>query len=559
MKSDYSRDTFDPQNHYTRVLLQQGRVVMDADWNEQASILLHYLQTLARDLIGPYGMPWDSQGFMIMPVTDGTHTKVADFEIGVGRYYVDGILCEMDQPPTYFRQPDYPLDPVNRNDDKLPDAPFLVYLDVWERHITAIEDPHIREVALGGPDTAARTKIVWQVKVKSWQELNLPYDPAKVKCELGGLVEHVMSTLIEHLPNPFSWGVRLAARAQVPEDIDSIDPCLVSPEARYRGAENQLYRVEIHRGGRVGDINNGATFKWSREDGSVVFPILSISGETVSVEHLGRDARFGLEVGDWVEVVDDDYVLRGRPEPLLRVETIGIDDLQVILSGEPRYGHDRSKRPLLRRWDHRKGDPTKGGLQIATDGAALVVQSDTAWLNLEDGIQILFPTGNTNYFTGNYWLVPARTATGDVEWPSIGGTPVDLEPRGIQHHYAPLAIVLPRQGGTATSLPGFPVTDLRHSILPAASCCPVITIANPPTAARGPISFTAQLSNTVNVVPGLTFAWTVTGGTITKRASASITVTPTAGAAEVIAELTIEGLPPNCPNRANGKCLIIPS
>lgn len=560
MKGDYSRDTFDPQNHYTRVLLQQGRVLMDADWNEQTSILLHYLQTLARDLIGPYGMPWESQGFMITPATDGTHTKVTDFEIGVGRYYVDGILCEMHQPPAYFRQPDYPLDPANRDDDKLPDAPFLVYLDVWERHITAIEDPHIREVALGGPDTAARTRIVWQVKVKPWQKLNLLFDPDEVRCEFPGLVNDVMAALIEDLPNPFSWGVTLAARAQVQEDIDSTDPCVVSPEARYRGAENQLYRVEIQRGGRVGDLNNGATFKWSREDASVVFPMLSISGKTVSVEHLGRDARLGLEVGDWVEVVDDDYVLRGRPEPLLRVESIGVDDLQVILSGEPRYGHDRSKRPFVRRWDHRKGDPAKGGLQIASDGAALVVESDTAWLNLEDGIQILFPTGNTDYFTGNYWLVPARTATGDVEWPlSTDGAPAELEPRGIQHHYAPLAIVLPRQEATAVRPAFFPITDLRHSILPAASCCPVITIANPSTATGGPVSFTAQISNTVNVVTSLTFAWTVTGGTIAQKFGASIEVTPTPGATEVIARLTIEGLPPNCPNRAVGKCLIIPS
>ncbi|MFX8500613.1 DUF6519 domain-containing protein, partial [Acinetobacter baumannii] len=52
MKGDFTRITFDPANHFSRVLLQQGRVTLDADANEQASILLHYLQTLARDLIG---------------------------------------------------------------------------------------------------------------------------------------------------------------------------------------------------------------------------------------------------------------------------------------------------------------------------------------------------------------------------------------------------------------------------------------------------------------------------------------------------------------------------
>jgi hypothetical protein len=44
---------------------------------------------------------------------------------------------------------------------------YLIYLDVWERHITYLEDerfPSIREVALGGMDSATRAKIVWQVK-----------------------------------------------------------------------------------------------------------------------------------------------------------------------------------------------------------------------------------------------------------------------------------------------------------------------------------------------------------------------------------------------------------
>src|SRR5207247_837956 len=39
------------------------------------------------------------------------------------------------------------------------------YLDVWQRHLTALDDPLIREVALGGPDTTTRAQVVWQVRV----------------------------------------------------------------------------------------------------------------------------------------------------------------------------------------------------------------------------------------------------------------------------------------------------------------------------------------------------------------------------------------------------------
>ena len=57
MKGDFTRDTFDSGKHFLRVLMQQGRVQVDADWNEQVAILLYYMQTLAADLIGPHGGP----------------------------------------------------------------------------------------------------------------------------------------------------------------------------------------------------------------------------------------------------------------------------------------------------------------------------------------------------------------------------------------------------------------------------------------------------------------------------------------------------------------------
>ena len=39
MGGDYTRFTFDPKKHYAGVLKQQGRVDLDADWNELVEIM----------------------------------------------------------------------------------------------------------------------------------------------------------------------------------------------------------------------------------------------------------------------------------------------------------------------------------------------------------------------------------------------------------------------------------------------------------------------------------------------------------------------------------------
>jgi hypothetical protein len=424
------------------VLMQQGRVQLDADWNEQADILLHYLRTLAADLIGPHGGPGDSFAIEELQDDDG-QPILHDFLIGQGHYYVDGILCENDHDITYKSQPDYPI-PQGQG---LPEGFHLVYLDVWERHISYLEDqdqhgdePSIREIALGEPDTATRTQVVWQVKIIEEEE----NAPCPDETAWGDLLNGWQ---------PANRGL-LRARAKAPEDTGEDDPCLTPPEARYRGAENQLYRVEVHRGGGAWDGTAGtkahaATFKWSRENGAVVFPIQQIEGKTITLGNLGRDDRFSLQEGDWVEIVDDDYALLGRAVPLLEIERIDRAENALTLKGTPAadVGRDPAKHPLLRRWDHRAGDPARGGLELDDSGAALLKEvgadQEDDWLLLENGIWIQFQKQDpeNKYRTGDYWLIPARTITGDVEWPGIVENPKALQPHGVEHHYAPLAII----------------------------------------------------------------------------------------------------------------------
>jgi len=414
MKGEFSRDSFDRLQHFRRVLMQQGKVQLDADWNEQVSILLHYIQTLATDIIGPYAGPVSGCGFMI-------EAKGKDFQIGPGRYYVDGVLCENEKAIKYTDQLHQPRIPTR-------DTDYIVYLDVWERHITKLEDDGIPEKALDGPDTATRAKTVWQVKVK---ELTPPY--AFSYCAGGA----------ELLDNEIAIS-KACLRARAKGDPQQVEPCLVEPEARYRGTENQLYRVEVHDGGRVTDR---PTFKWSRENGSVAFPIKGIKSDgtdtfTVDLENLGRDERFGLAVNDWVEIENDDSVLNNMANPLLQVQKVDRFEMTVTLKTKPgvSFNLGDATHALLRRWDQKKG--------VSDMGVVAITESESnppvGWLELEDGIKIQFKTDGT-YRTGDYWLIPARTTSGDVEWPGeeLQGepTPKFLPPRGVMHHLAPLAII----------------------------------------------------------------------------------------------------------------------
>jgi hypothetical protein len=420
MKGDFSRNTFDKRHHYARVLMQQGRVLLDADWNEQTAILLHYLRTLAADLIGPHGGP--GEGFRIICNDDYSF----DFQIGRGHYYVDGILCDNDvsrpcqptgdeQPLTYTSQPDFPL--LEQDEARLMIGDYLVYLDVWERHLNHLQADHIRELALGGPDTATRAQVVCQVKA-----VVIPDDYQG---------ERACQALVNNLLGRQSPCLRARARVENPSD----EPCLIPPEARYRGAENQLYRIEIHRGTSPDAPSGSETFKWSRDNGSVVFGIRSLQGSTVTLDSLGPDGQRNLNEDDWVEIVDDFSVLRFTPRNLLRV--MAVDRVNYTLTLDvpdgmalPVFDQTSTTHPLLRRWDQ--------------DSDAMPVEP-AKWIELEDGVQIYFEPGAT-YRNGDYWLLPARTATGDLLWPSETGPdgnrrPMAVPPLGIEHHHAPLAII----------------------------------------------------------------------------------------------------------------------
>ena len=463
MKGDFSRETFDPTKHYSGVRMQQGRVQTDADWNEQEALQRRRIRVEARDVIGRCGAPEDNAGFAVS-VTAGA------MRIGAGRYYVDGILCENEVDGlAYEAQPDLPgVAPFAEALAKAKATAALAYLDVWERHITPLDDPLLREVALGGPDTTTRVKTIWQVRLlpiavaagdpallKDLQSKRAEVqkkldavkaaggsaaDIAQLTADLAAIDARIAALSVAvSCDSPFKeWDElvadpdrRMNARTQPP--TSAIGPCVVPPTSGYRRLENQLYRVEVHTPGPI----SAATFKWSRDNGSVVTAVEQISGKDITVHDLGPDDVLCFAPGQWVELSDDRLELEGKPGQLAQIDAVNTSLRRITLKVAPTplatgaTGVDRAMHPKLRRWDQAGATATANGVSMTA-----------AWTSLEDGVEVQFST--STFRTGDYWVVPARTATGEVEWPPFANpntAPLPQLPRGIGHRFCRLALL----------------------------------------------------------------------------------------------------------------------
>lgn len=455
MAFDNSRYIFNTWNNYSGVVMQQGRVQLDSDWNEWLAELSRRTQAGTLDILGRAAYPATTPfAFRITASSSGGKNQIS---IGPGRMYVDGLLAEnhggpstaawdpalaeisnSPQPPPssetgavdYANQPYLPDAPPIQSD-----GPFLAYLDVWTRPVTYLCDPNLIDKAIG-IDTTGRLQTVWQVK--------LTPVPAETKC--GSQIAWPASS---------AGLLTTGLVASKPSG-----PCCLTSETGYTGQENQFYRVEIHQPGSpaaspaLAPLPAGtATFKWSRDNASVMTGVTTITATTnsagnpasqLTVLSLGRDRVLGFAPGNWIEILDDATELSGQPGELHQIDSIDFAAKAITLvstiSGTFSITSDSHTR--IRRWDQSGkvylsdgttvwwdlGSSATGDIPVPPAGTLLI---------LENGITVSFDvaTAGGSFLTGDFWTFAARTADGSIE-PLTKATP-----RGIHHHYAPLSIL----------------------------------------------------------------------------------------------------------------------
>jgi hypothetical protein len=371
MRGDFSRLTFDQRKRYTAVLMQQGRVQLDSDWNEQAAIFEHLERTRFVDVVGGVAVPGGA-GFDVHADENGTPA------LSAGRLYAGGLVCELDAETPISRVARTELRPAPGRTD-------LVYLDAWERVISGLDDPDLLDPALGGMDTAVRLQCAWAID----------------------FVENV--------------GDRPCAEAAAALPKQGLGRLTATASDGYLGTENHLYRVEIHDEGSLGQ----ATFKWSRDNGSVVFALKQfVQPNTVLLAESFTDPQT-IAVGDWFEISSDDRERLGLAGTLARVEEWSEEKREATFDRDV-SAHAKETRPRARRWDQ-------------SGGATMSVEPD--WVDLEAGIRVRF--AGSDFWAGDYWTIPARAPSETVEWPA------QAPPQGVKHQLCPLAFVTWDRSGAA--------------------------------------------------------------------------------------------------------------
>jgi len=391
-------------------------------------------------------VPIDNPGF-------GLTAAGTDLGISAGRLYVDGLLCENPAATTVAKQPDLPdtaspvlpcgagvlpLPPPGLDPDAITgvvifnnagnavapaDGTYLAYLEAWQRHLSPldlpVDDSSMRKVALGGPDTCTREKTVTQVKLLRAGDLGAGLD-----C----LSDIAAWNALTAAPDG-----RLAALAEA--SIPPKTPCQLPPEAGYRMLENRLYRVEVHDDGSV---TGKAHYKWSRDNGSLLSRVVRWLVEPIANEFevvsIGRDEVLAISAGCWVEFIDDTHELLGQPGTLVPVIRTEGNVITVDLDPAMRIGHALDKalfpsNPRVRRWDG------TGEIKPVAIGNVNAGWEEVA----QDGIELKFAPGS--YRIGDYWLIPARTATAAIEWPQENSKPAFLAPAGVLRAFARLALL----------------------------------------------------------------------------------------------------------------------
>lgn len=442
MKGDFSRLPDERNQNFAGVLHQQGRVLLDADWNAQTAITSGWQDTAGQDIIGAgvAAVPADQpDGFKIASATHAGGTTNVQLTVKPGRVWADGLLARLFGEPTpestaavprvatYLKPPvQDPLFSTSSIDGSVRDA---VVLEVWREEFNGFQWPDLLiEPALGGPDTTERVNTAFAFRL--------------MRLGAGDTCENIAGRLEDDFSKKGKLKVSL-----LPSNAGAGD-CPTPAGGGYTGFEHNFYRIEI----AVVDAGP-PQFTWSQYGGGLV-------------------GRGHFEAPDKVTIKAN----------LQAITNSGLSSFYLeALERDPALGH----------WRVTYGAPATLSTDVLTLGTKLFgtipanpLATDTTFFRLWNGIALVQNFLNTelpnnvginlafdaatasNYVPGDYWTFSVRA--GEVVNPDVL---IDTEPpKGIHYHRVPLAVLT----WTNTQDVQLPIEDCRHRFQPLtrlACCC----------------------------------------------------------------------------------------
>lgn len=305
MATDVARLSYDPARGYRGVVPQQGRVSLEAEQNEQRVLDSTERRLELIDIVGPAGTPDDGYAVSGGSGSDSGSDEAFEITVGAGTMYVGGWRLELPADLGDYRQPDW----LDRPRHWKETGREHVLLMVTDTDVTAVEDPALYEVALGGPDGSARTRLLQRIirrptegatcaealaeDRKQWAREGLTFDPDTMA------LESVSRLLV-------SWE----------GDPEPANPCEPASAGGYLGAENQLIRVQIVRTGRDGTFD----LVWGYDDASALYrvsadasanPVLTLDRSPVDDYHRPRAGQAVQVLRATAELPSTDGVVEG--------------------------------------------------------------------------------------------------------------------------------------------------------------------------------------------------------------------------------------------------------
>ncbi|HEX8082162.1 MAG TPA: DUF6519 domain-containing protein [Jatrophihabitans sp.] len=424
MATDVARLSFDPARGYRGVIGQQGRVSLEAEQNEQRVIDVEERRHELIDIIGPVGTP--DNGYAVSGGT-GWDGKGFELTVGAGTMYVGGWRLELETDLGDYDQPDW----LDRGRSWRETGREHVLLLVEETDVSAVEDPALYEVALGGPDGAARSRLLQRI-------LRLPTDGQTCAEAMADSVRRWSRQGVTFDPDTTALGSNSRLQVSWEGDPEPVNPCEPSSTGGYLGAENQLIRVQLTRIGRDGTFD----VLWGYDDASFLYrvtadasdkPVLTLDRTPVDDYHRPRAGQAVQALRATAELHGGDGVIEGYVAAL--TGEVGVlatpydPDTKTVQfpAALPADYTDPDENPqlFLRIWEELVTDAVIGKpISLTGTGMRITITSAD-----EDRLQ-----------EGDFWCVGVRPSTPTTVYPERY-LRIPQPPDGPRRWVCPLAVI----------------------------------------------------------------------------------------------------------------------